>query len=62
MEAGCGPAGSGRTAELAGRLSFKLVASLVGCLGVIFALFGYQLTEQHRSADTRFDERYKLFL
>ncbi|MFZ0428709.1 MAG: ATP-binding protein [Acidobacteriota bacterium] len=24
------------------------MASLVGCLGVIFALFGYQLTEQHR--------------
>lgn len=33
---------------MAGRLSFKLIASLVGCLGVIFALFGYQLTEQHR--------------
>ena len=33
---------------MSGRLSFKLVASLVGSLGVIFALFGYQLTEQHR--------------
>ena len=31
------------------RLSFKLIFSLVGALGLVFALFGYQLTELHRS-------------